>query len=213
MLDLCKILKGHEGETFYSLAHGAVKIGVIGTNIISTKTKNGTIITFDSKGRISVEGECILYPYKQVFDHLTAEQAWSNWMKDNPKENYDTVAKALFETSDYFQPDDIDLDIIGHESKANHLLNCTSKKQLEKLLAINQLMNVQKYIEKGRQPNWSDLNEAKYFIFTNNNSNINITGRFVCNESITYFSSEENAKKAIKILGEDTIKLALSTDY
>ena len=92
--------------------------------------------------------------------------------------------------------------------------NATSRKQLEKLLAINMLMNVAKYRNDGWQPDWSKEEEGKYYIQIENvskNLGIDCTGLF--NSAIVYFKSEELAEQAIEILGEETIKLALSTDY
>lgn len=91
---------------------------------------------------------------------------------------------------------------------------CTSKKQAKKLLAINQLLNVAKYLNGDWRPDWNDDNETKYIISLNrNNKKINITWNVLVNKCLVYFKTEELAQKAIDILGEETIKLALSTDW
>ena len=91
--------------------------------------------------------------------------------------------------------------------------NASTRKQLEKLLAINKLMNVAKYLNNNWQPDWSNLHEYKYYIYCNNN-NILLISETISNHSANiYFKSEELAKQAIEILGEKTIKLALCTDY
>ncbi len=96
--------------------------------------------------------------------------------------------------------------------------NATSKKQLEKLLAINKLMNVAKYLNGDWEPDWNNPCENKYYIYMvrgcvkidrlciSPNSSIS-------NYATVYFKSEELAQQAIDILGEDTIRLALSTDW
>lgn len=95
-----------------------------------------------------------------------------------------------------------------------NLNNCTSEKQAKKLLAINQLMNVAKYLNGDWKPNWENNNENRYaLVLTKNNKAIGIECNFCVNKGMAYFKTEELAQKAIEILGEGTIKLALSTDW
>lgn len=91
--------------------------------------------------------------------------------------------------------------------------NCTSEKQVEKLLAIIQLMNVAKYLNDDWQPNWEEHNnESKWYInLYHEIIGVNYTTHY--NGQIVYFKSKELAEQAISILGEETIKLALSTDW
>ncbi len=93
-----------------------------------------------------------------------------------------------------------------------------SEKQLEKLLAINKLMNVAKYLNGDWKPDWNNPCENKYYIYMvrgcvkidrlciSPNSSIS-------NHATVYFKSKELAQQAIDILGKDTICLALSTDW
>lgn len=90
--------------------------------------------------------------------------------------------------------------------------NAKSERQLKKLLAINMLMNVAKYLNGNWQPDWNNTRENKYYIVISKYGN-QIHCNALCNNSIVYFKSEELAKKAIEILGEETIKFALCTDY
>lgn len=92
---------------------------------------------------------------------------------------------------------------------------CTSKKQAEKLLAINKLMNVAKYLNGDWKPNWNNNNkEYKYYIwYLPINNNLAICNTISKCTSIVFFKSKELAQQAIDILGEETIKLALCTDW
>lgn len=131
---------------------------------------------------------------------------------------YDDIAKELFHGKEIFY-----INQLGEISTATsvkgeecfkYLNNCTSKKQAEKLLAINKLMNVAKYLNDGWKPDWNNNNEYKYYLFVYNNNNT--IGYSTCASSsfdVIYFKTKELAMQAVKILGEDTIKLALSTDY
>lgn len=94
--------------------------------------------------------------------------------------------------------------------------NFTSEKQAEKLLAINKLMNVAKYLNDGWKPDWNNADEKKYYITVDNfsgNSKIIIHYNYIINNSSVYFKTEKLAKEAIGILGEDTIGVIYSTDY
>jgi hypothetical protein len=96
----------------------------------------------------------------------------------------------------------------------NSFNNCTSEKQAKKLLAINQLMNVAKYLNGDWKPDWDNDTAFKYTIVYNaDKGNLEIkTYTFICVNAI-YFKTKELAQRAIEILGEETIKLALSTDW
>lgn len=125
---------------------------------------------------------------------------------------YEDVAKKLFTCKECFYPD-----IVGIVRYISNLgtgydqpNNCTSRKQAEKLLAINKLMNVAKYLNDGWEPDWDNISEYKYFI----NGNLGICQNCMFPSGINvYFKTENLAKQAIEILGEETIKLALCTDY
>ena len=90
--------------------------------------------------------------------------------------------------------------------------NATSRKQLEKLLAINKLMNVAKYLNNGWQPDWNDGNEKKVVIMLFNGY-ITSTDVYYTSYAPVYFKTKYLAEQAIEILGKDTIRLALSTDW
>lgn len=71
-LNLCDILKGHEGETFYSPCWGHLELTKIGSYILYFDDTFKT----DSQGRINDRGECIIFPSKDQRD-------WSKWDKEN----------------------------------------------------------------------------------------------------------------------------------
>lgn len=90
---------------------------------------------------------------------------------------------------------------------------CVSQEQTEKVLAINKLLNVAKYLNNGWTPNWSDSNENKYYFYINSLDRININWAICDRHDIVYFRTKELAEEAIVILGVETIRLALTTDY
>lgn len=94
--------------------------------------------------------------------------------------------------------------------------NCTSEKQAHKLLAINMLMNVAKYLNGDWKPNWK-IDERKYTILVDpDNLNTNVVMVYGEDRNIghfVYFKTREAAEQAINILGKDIIRLAFSTDW
>lgn len=91
----------------------------------------------------------------------------------------------------------------------------TSSKQSGKLLAINRLMNVARYLNGDWQPDWENSSERKYYIEYYDRYNKYSIGSLISVGNIgqVLFKSEEAANKALEILGEETIRLALSTDW
>ena len=88
--------------------------------------------------------------------------------------------------------------------------NAPTKQQIKQLLALNMLHNVAYYLNKGWEPDWSNIREKKYWMVYDGEKN---TIKDVINMSIhhvggVYFKSEELCKRAIKILGETKIKEA-----
>lgn len=133
---------------------------------------------------------------------------------------YEDIAKELFKYKKTYYTDDFcniraikainDADINYYDVN-----NCTSEKQAQKLLAINKLMNVAKYLNGDWQPNWNNDKERKYYIYLKSCYNYDVSIDCSCSYtySIVHFKSEELAQQAIDILGKETIKLALCTDW
>lgn len=121
-------------------------------------------------------------------------------------ETYDDVARELFLNKKAYFTDDVTMrnDYCGPN-------NCVTRKQAEKLLAINKLMNVASYLNKDWKPDWKDQAQNKFFIFIRNDE-IRIDYVAVSNDGAVVFSDRETAQRATKILGEETIRLALG-DY
>ena len=131
------------------------------------------------------------------------------------KLTYKDVAKKLFNNCCcYIDSDGSIKDVKNLSASPNDLTNCVTRRQAKKLLAINQLMNVAKYLNGDWQPDWNDAEECKHYISLEHvNNNLSIDCTMLFQENDVYFKSEELAQQAIEILGEETIKLALCTDY
>lgn len=89
----------------------------------------------------------------------------------------------------------------------------TSNNHMKKILAINSLMIVAKYLNDGWVPDFNNMKEPKYMMATTNGNTVYIEKAYGFKASIVYFKTNELAQQAIDILGEDTIKQALSNNY
>lgn len=141
----------------------------------------------------------------------------NNTIKFKPIEKkltYRDIAKKLFKNKETYYTDAYCniKSIDGADVSCYDANNCTSEKQLKKLLAINQLMNVAKYLNGDWQPDWNNNQKSKYYIFIYNGK-IDISNTALSNCLEVYFKSKELTQQAIDILGEETIKLALCTDW
>lgn len=128
--------------------------------------------------------------------------------------NYNYIAKKLFKNKIiYF----IDKDGTINDSYKDNLdysdiNNCVSYKQCEKLLAINKLLNVAKYLNENT--NSTNKNYIKYHIIYDIDNDEFLIDRYTgFKYSIVSFKNKELAKQAIKILGKETLKLIFCNDY
>lgn len=86
--------------------------------------------------------------------------------------------------------------------------NCPTLKQMNRLTAINQLMNVAYYfneiVDKGKY--------GQYVIRISDYGKLSVFDTFAKKHRIglVTFKTRESAEEAIKILGEETVKLAIS---
>lgn len=128
------------------------------------------------------------------------------------KLTYDDVAKELFvdKTAFCFKNNAGDLFncAIYSVETAIHLSNSTSKEQLESLLALNQLANVAKYLNEGWKASFKN-SMGKHCLYIEGTI-IRVTCCYDANKGVIYFKTEELAKKAIEILGEEIIRKALN---
>lgn len=80
---------------------------------------------------------------------------------------YEKIAKKLFKNKrTYFIKGQAKIDIFlpVEDVGVSYANNATSEKQLQRLLAINKLMNVAEYLNEGWKPNWEDMDRSKWFI-------------------------------------------------
>jgi hypothetical protein len=88
------------------------------------------------------------------------------------------------------------------------------KSQLKTIKALNKLMNTAIFLNDGWTVDTNDPVQDKYYIWYHVDKNeLKIGLATNCIEGHVYFKSNDAAKKAIKILGEETIKKALILNH
>jgi hypothetical protein len=125
---------------------------------------------------------------------------------------YEDVAEKLFKgRKTYFLGTLAHIDYFIPEANGIYLANnASSEKQLQRLLAINKLMNVAEYLNDGWKPDWKDPLKSKWYILWDNCSNkFEIGYRNSYTSGPVYFKTPDLALQAIEILGEEEVKLAL----
>lgn len=98
-------------------------------------------------------------------------------------------------------------DSITYHTYINHFTNKQRAKQLQ---AISLMMIVADYLND-KELLYCDNTDAKYLLYYNSQSHlVEIDCYTVYSKTFVHFTTEKLAEQAIKILGEDTIKLALT---
>lgn len=121
---------------------------------------------------------------------------------------YKDVCNKLFKGGHYYTDEDGNLRF--NNICANTCTNnATTRHQLECILAKNKLANVAVYLNDGWKPNL----EKDYGYNLRYYNNLIIEFSPVLGVGKIIFKSREAAQQAIKILGEETIKLALEPLY
>lgn len=157
---------------------------------------------------------------------LSAEKCFETIFGEHnlkPSLTYEDVAIALYEEKTGYVFDEHDL--IKEFNFGNCglplPLNCTTKRQAEKICAINKLLNVAKFLNKNEDgsdwvPDWKDCeyypSESKWY-FLICDGEILIKRDDISCSALVYFRTRELAGQAIQILGEDVIRTALITEY
>lgn len=128
-MNLSKILKGHEGKTFYSLTNGDVIYEGVqedefgDSELLFRVPEYGLSVTTFISGRVSEQGGVVvIYPSEELYKRypLNASEAWAEWILSQSEEHY--------KLSVHMYISDIELDSICdriHEEQ-----NFTSKEQV-----------------------------------------------------------------------------------
>lgn len=96
-----------------------------------------------------------------------------------------------------------------------HYNNYTN--QIEHLLCLNKLINVAKYLNDKENdkkfPDWNDVNQYKFTIMIDNEYGLYIDHNTDSYSGSVYFKTKKLAQQSIEILGEETIRKALTLNF
>lgn len=89
-LDLCDILKGHEGEEFFSPIIGDCKLRNMTNEYIYMTHLNNLSYCFHIDGRRENSGLCVLYPSRESYLKypLDAKKAWMEWLEEQKPKSW-----------------------------------------------------------------------------------------------------------------------------
>ena len=106
-----------------------------------------------------------------------------------------------------FRPKKITYADISSSMPSKTSVICTIPKHYQKCITFAKLLEVAEYLNGNWKPDWNDKAEAKFFILYNHkHKELHVWACNYINSGEIYFSSEENAKKAIEIIGEEELK-------
>ena len=125
---------------------------------------------------------------------------------------YDDISKELFFKKKNFFILGKDIESgTAHDENYDDLDNCTSEAQAKRMAAFNKLQNIAKYLNgdwkpifEGRVQNWSICKEGDSYLALWTDTTVNCS---------VYFKSEEAAKEAIRLMGEESLNNLFSTDW
>lgn len=132
--------------------------------------------------------------------------------KKKEHETYNSIAKKLFYSNAVYYPDNKGIILQNCSAGLSYAEpnNCPTRKQAEKLMAINKLLNVAHYLNGDWDPEFSYYCGLKWYLCYERASDKISVYTLQCSQSpIVLFKTEDLARQAVKILGEDVIKLAI----
>ena len=153
-INLCKLLKGHEGETFYSSAFGDVVFVEINTKNITYPIKIRVIgrslyLLLTENGKWYYSAECVLFPSKNQRD-------WNKWAEEQkpkgPKTWSELVKANLLKRN---------MAAVGYVSMTGK--DAPIEKAALALLKIHQLIEVG-YGGNITDKEWKNIHVIKYVV-------------------------------------------------
>jgi len=144
-----------------------------------------------------------------------SEELYNSILKEVNPTSYADLAAMLFSNSDgvYYIDSRGVIDFSKSIKSFLNPVNSTTHAQLDKLLAINKIMNVAKYFNGDWHPNWDDPSESKFYIKIDNTNTIKVDVVYSIKTLNVVFKNNADAKSAIELLGEPVIRKALTDNY
>ena len=195
--------------------------GITNKDINNINNGNATL----SKLRIPADGSAVEYPIPDGLSFFFDEEgklmvrkkiegdAEAPDDKEGKPITYDDICKDLFYNKKAYYLDDSNKISPWAMTSSNYkdFDNCTSIAQEKRLVAFNKLQNIAKYLNKGWKPDFPDSNN--YTICKNHAGGYSLLGNHKYQTGAIYFSTEELANEAIRLMGEESLNDLFSTDW
>lgn len=185
--------------------------GITNKDINNINNGNATL----SKLRIPADGSAVEYPIPDGLTFFFNEEGKLMVQKAPGDKNgepitYDDICKELFfgKTAYWVYNNKIKEGVVNYSY--NDIDNYTSLAQAKRTLAFNKLQNIAKYLNDGWKPNFNG-NQKNWNIIKDDDTFV-IMFTTTANKACVYFKTEELAKEAIRIMGEDSLNDLFSTD-
>lgn len=192
--------------------------GITNKDITNINNGNATL----SKLHIPADGSAVEYPIPdglsfffneegKLMVHKKQEQESAPDTKNGDPITYDDICKKLFfgKTAYWVQDNKINEGVVRYSY--SDIDNYTSLAQAKRTLAFNKLQNIAKYLNKGWKPDFTGSNHRT--ICKNRAGGYNFLSNGLLQAGAIYFKTEELAKEAIRIMGEDSLNDLFSTDW
>ena len=186
--------------------------GITNKDINNINNGNATL----SKLRIPADGSAVEYPIPDGLTFFFNEEGKLMVQKAPGDKNgepitYDNICKELFfrKTAYWVHENKIKEGVLRYSY--NDIDNYTSLAQAKRTLAFNKLQNIAKYLNDGWKPNFNG-NQKNWNIIKDDDTFV-VMFTTTANKACVYFKSENLAKEAIRIMGEDSLNDIFSTDW
>lgn len=197
--------------------------GITNKDINNINNGNATL----SKLRIPNDGSAVEYPIPdglsfffneegKLMVHKKQEQESALDTKNGDPITYDDICKELFfgKTAYWVHENKIKEGVIRYSY--SDIDNYTSLAQAKRTLAYNKLQNIAKYLNDGWKPDFtdSDISDSNpRTICKNLAGGYDFLGNNLYQAGAIYFKTEELAKEAIRIMGEDSLNDLFNKDW
>lgn len=188
--------------------------GITNKDINNINNGNATL----SKLRIPADGSAVEYPIPDGLSFFFNEEGKLMVHKKQEQESapdtknaYDDICKELFfgKTAYWVHDNKIKKGVVRYSYK--DIDNYTSLAQAKRTLAFNKLQNIAKYLNDGWKPNFNG-NQKNWNIIKDDDTFV-VMFTTTANKACVCFKSENLAKEAIRIMGEDSLNDLFSTDW
>ena len=194
--------------------------GITNKDINNINNGNATL----SKLRIPADGSAVEYPTPDglffFFDEegklMVRKKIEGDAEAPDDKEGkpitYDDICKELFlNKTTYFACGEEIETVTPSFGRYKDIDNCTSMDQAKRVAAFNKLQNIAKYLNKRWKPDFPKSNNCT--ICKNHAGGYSLLGNHKYQTGAIYFKTEELAKEAIRIMGEESLNDLFSTDW